>query len=50
MTQMTDSQREQKHISISDLAEKYLEEALAQGHPFTEGLCSWAISKAEQNI
>jgi len=47
---MTDEQIEQKQIAISDLADKYLDKALANGESFTEGLCNWAITKAEQEI
>jgi hypothetical protein len=43
-------QRRQEQIAISDLADKYLNEALASGAPFTEGVCNWAINKAEQEI
>jgi hypothetical protein len=47
---MTHEQLEQKQIAISDLADKYLGKALANGEPFTEGLCNWALNKAEQEI
>tara|TARA_R110000796_G_scaffold168875_1_gene285784 strand:+ start:633 stop:779 length:147 start_codon:yes stop_codon:yes gene_type:complete len=41
---------EQKQRDITELADKYLDKALAQGDAFTEGLCNWAINKAEQEI
>jgi len=47
---MTHEQIEQKQIDISDLADKYLDKALANGESFTEGLCNWAINKAEQEL
>ncbi len=37
-------------IAISNLAEKLLDEAIAQGEAFTEGLSNWAISQAEQQL
>lgn len=40
--------REEKQIAISDLAEKFLDEALASGEAFSEGLCNWSINKAER--
>jgi len=47
---MTHEQIEQKQIEISNLADKYLDKALANGDSFTEGLCNWAINKAEQEL
>jgi hypothetical protein len=51
---MTDLQREEKRQdkmeAISNLADKFLDEAAAKGEPFSEGLCNWAINKAEQTI
>ena len=47
---MTDAQREEKQIKISDLAEKFLDEAIAKGESFSEGLCSWAVAKAERIV
>jgi len=47
---MTDYELEQRQIKISDLADKYLDQALANGEAFTEGLCNWAINKAEQEV
>ena len=35
--------------AISDLADKFLDEAL-KTEPFSEGLCNWAISKAEREV
>ena len=42
----TDGRRLKRHKKISDLADKYLAAAMAQGEPFTEGLSNWAINKA----
>ena len=48
---MTKQQRiEQYQIDVSDLAEKFLDRAVNGGAQFSEGLCNWAISKAEQTI
>tara|TARA_R110000772_G_scaffold2249_1_gene7791 strand:+ start:197 stop:358 length:162 start_codon:yes stop_codon:yes gene_type:complete len=47
---MTHEQIEEKQVAISDLADKYLDKALANGEPFTEGLCNWAVNKAEQEL
>ena len=47
---MTFEEIEQRQTDISDLADKYLDKALANGEPFTEGLCNWAVNKAEQSI
>ncbi len=41
---------EQKQIEISDLADKFLDEAMAKGDPFSEGLTNWAINKAMQTL
>ena len=35
---------------IADLADKYLDAAIARGEPFTEGLNNWAVNKALQEI
>ena len=47
---MTSQEREEKQIAISDLADKYMAEAMRQGDAFSEGLCNWAINKAEQEL
>ena len=41
---------EAKQIAISDLADKYLDQAMSRGEAFSEGLCNWAINKAEQEL
>ncbi len=35
---------------IQELADKYLDEALANGEPFSEALCNWAIDKAKEEL
>ena len=40
----------EKQIEISDLAEKYLDEAIEKGDSFSEGLSNWAMNKAMQEI
>jgi hypothetical protein len=47
---MTDQQREAKQTQISDLADKLLDAEIAKGASFSEGLCNWAINKAEQTL
>ena len=47
---MDEQQREQQQRAICELAEKYLDDALAAGKAFTEGLCNWAVNKAEREI
>jgi hypothetical protein len=47
---MTFQEIEQKQIQITDLADKYMDRALSRGEAFTEGLCNWAINKAEQEL
>ena len=42
--------REQYHQNISDLADELMDKAMARGEAFTEALCNWAISQAEQTI
>jgi len=36
--------------SKSDLADDYIDEALSKGESFSEALCNWAITRAEQVI
>jgi hypothetical protein len=45
-----EAKREAYQITVSDLADEYLDEAIASGEVFSEALCNWAISKAEQEI
>jgi hypothetical protein len=47
---MSEQQREAKQQAICDLADKYLDDALANGDGFSEGLCNWAVNKAEQEL
>jgi hypothetical protein len=42
--------RTQKHEDIFDLADKFLNEALDNGEPFTEGLTNWSIEKAKREV
>jgi len=44
---MTYEQEAIKQVSISDLAEKYLDEAISNGDSFSESLCNWAMNKAK---
>ena len=46
----TPEEREAHQIAISELADKYLDEELRQGEPFTEALCNYAVNKAEQEL
>ena len=34
--------------TIQALADTYLDKALADGEPFSEALCNWAIDQAKQ--
>ena len=47
---MSTEQYIEKQEQIADLAEKYLDQAMARGESFSEGLCNWATHKAEQEI
>jgi len=47
---MTPAERQEHQEKISDLADKYLDQAIAKGEAFSEGLCNWAVNKAEQEI
>ncbi len=47
---MTEEQRQQHVEQLHDLADKLLADKLAEGHPFSEGLCNWAVSTAEQTL
>jgi hypothetical protein len=35
---------------INELADQYVDEKLAQGIPFSEELCNWAINTAQNNV
>ena len=48
--EMDSAQIEDRQRKVSDLADKILGEAIRKGERFSEGLCSWAISKAEQDV
>lgn len=50
MVERTSRELEQYQQDISALADKFLDKALANGEPFSEGLCNWAINQAEQSI
>tara|TARA_R110000772_G_scaffold143235_1_gene252741 strand:+ start:13102 stop:13263 length:162 start_codon:yes stop_codon:yes gene_type:complete len=50
MTRSEDEERTEKHEQISDLADKFLDQALRAGDPFSEALTNWAIAKAEREI
>ena len=41
---------ENYQVSLCDLADKHLDAALARGEAFSEGLCNWAVSMAEQEV
>jgi len=38
----------EKQQAIADKAEAYPDQEIANGVPFSEGLCNWATHKAEQ--
>ena len=42
--------RTENHMKISDLAERFLDEALSAGEAFSEGLTNWSIEKARREI
>jgi len=39
---------ESRQRRVCDLAEQFLDAAIAKGEPFTEALSNWAMSKAER--
>jgi len=45
-----EQKRLEKHEAINDLADKFFDEAINRGEPFTEGLSDWAINKAMREI
>jgi len=47
---MEECKRLEKQEQISDLADQYIDQALANGEPFSEGLCGWAMNKALQEL
>lgn len=47
---MTNEQRLIQQEKLTELADKYLDEALAEHEPFTEALTDWAINKARQEL
>lgn len=48
---MNNAQRTEIYqIAVSDLADELLDRELAKGEAFSEALCNWAISQAEQQI
>lgn len=47
---MTDQQFIEFQEAVSDLADEILDAAIARGEAFSEGLCNWAVSQAEQQI
>jgi len=48
---MTDSRKTEAYqIEVSDLADKLLDKEIKNGAAFSEALCNWAISQAEQQV
>mgnify|MGYP003638603702 CR=1 FL=1 len=47
---MTDYEIQEKQERISDLAEKFLDQAISEGEAFSEGLSDWAFNKAEREV
>lgn len=47
---MTSEAYIEKQKKIADLAETILDKEIANGVPFSEGLCNWATHKAEQEL
>ena len=47
---MEESKRLEKQEQISDLADQHIDQALANGEPFSESLCDWAVNKALQEL
>tara|TARA_R110000803_G_C11770145_1_gene295162 strand:+ start:298 stop:543 length:246 start_codon:yes stop_codon:yes gene_type:complete len=39
-------ERHAQHVALSDRAARYLDQAEANGEPFSEALCNWAVDKA----
>lgn len=46
----TEQQREQHHIAISDRADEILDQRLAAGEAFSEGLTNACIEQARREI
>ena len=47
---MTDEQYLLEQQRIADLADKLLDERIAEGLPFSQGLCDWALNEAERQL
>jgi hypothetical protein len=47
---MEEWEREEKMEKLTELADQYVDQAMANGEPFSEGLCNWAMNKALQEI
>lgn len=47
---MTDEQYLLEQQRVSDLADKLLAERIAEGTPFSHGLCEWALNEAERRM
>ena len=47
---MNEQQREEWQERVSDLADEILDEAIANGEAFTEGLCNWAMNRALEQV
>jgi hypothetical protein len=45
-----DRARHEHQEALSDLADKYIDEAMRRGEVYTEGLCNWAIDRALEEI
>lgn len=43
---MNDAQRAEYLDNVTAKADEFLDDAVARGEAFTEGLCSWAIDRA----
>ena len=39
-----------KQERVADLADKLLAERMAEGLPFSHGLCDWALNEAERRL
>ena len=47
---MTDIERYEAHVRLTDLADKIVDKAMASGEPFSEELCNRALDEAEQQL
>lgn len=50
MRNMTSEENNAWHRKLNSIADTFMDEALAKGDPFTEGLCSWAIDRALEKL